>query len=58
MYFFKWSVAGRNIKFTRDRRGRYRMVVGFTTTSYLCNQFLTPLTKRGVLDKTLCDQAI
>jgi hypothetical protein len=45
----------------RGRRGRERMVVGFK--SYLCNQFLPPLTlwvrfplRRGVLDTTLCDK--
>jgi hypothetical protein len=39
----------------RDRRGRDRMVFGFTTT-YVCNQCLSPLNVWGVLDIALCDK--
>jgi hypothetical protein len=47
----------------RGCNGRDYMVVGFTTTMYLCNQWLSPLIlririplRRGVLDITLCDK--
>ena len=47
----------------QGHRGRDRMVVGFTTTMYLFNQCLSPLTlwvwiplRWGVLDTTLCDK--
>ena len=45
------------------RGGRDHIVVGFTTTMYLCNQCLSPpklwvriQLRRGVLDTTLCDK--
>ena len=45
----------------RGRRGRYVMVVGFTTTcaisayhQYICG--FEPCSWRGVLDTTLCDK--
>ena len=33
-------------KYLGGRRGRDRMVVGFTTSNYLCNQCLSPLKLR------------
>ena len=55
---YHWTLLG-------GRRGRGRMVLGFTTIMYLCNQCLSSLTlwvwtplSRGVLDTKLCDKIV
>jgi hypothetical protein len=57
------STCSFTTKCTLGRHGRNCMIVGFTTTLYLCNQCLSPLRvwvwtplRRGVLDTTLCDK--
>jgi hypothetical protein len=61
VFLFKITQSGDFSQWCRDRRDR--MIVGFTTTLYLCNQCLSPLTvwvriplRQGVLDITLCDK--
>jgi hypothetical protein len=54
-------MANNGLQNTRGRRGRYRMVVGFTTTYAISayhhqNCEFEPRSWRGVLDTTLCDK--